>query len=196
MLEYLLPVGIATGIGIGLLLFFKFKQPPKQEFLLTREKVFQKGEGPRVSYDVGLGGSPFNGRILKLQENGEKANIEVDNEDGTIVKIVNIYTGVGGNLKLVSSDRELLHGEVKFLCNKDATGETKILPDGSNWTTVEKSESQLVVDLLAEARANANAIEEFDDVYQQKSLRRKSKAFSPVQEETDASSNYEVGKYG
>lgn len=196
LIEYLPIIGIGTGLGIGALLFLKFRKKPEKPHLLTREKEFKEGEGPQIAYDVGLGGSPYDGHIVKLEENGEKANIVLLDKDGTEVKLINLNTTETGNLKMVSSPRELLHSQIKFVCNKDAVGELRVLPDGSNWTIKGKTESQVIVDTLAEARAYAKAVDDIDDIIQYKSLRRKSRSYASAPSETGESEEVDVSKFG
>jgi len=197
MVEYLPFIFGGCLILLGVIVFHKYRKPAKKEFLLTRETSFNKGEGPKIVYDVGLGGSPYDGRVLELKENGDKANVVLENEDGTSIELTNLSTGENGNLKMVSSFRELLHGEIKMLCNKDATGQVNVLSDGSNWTVADKSENRVVVDLLAEARAHARAIDDVDDLIQYKSLRRKQRGYSaPASEVADEEEPVAISKFG
>lgn len=196
MIEYLVVIGIGVAIGIGVLLFFKFRKPAKRELITVVEQDFKVGEGPRIEYDSGLGGVPYCGWVTRVKSNNSKVEIELVNDsDQQTVLLSGLVPSQ--NLRLVSDVNEALFMHNKLVCNKDSTGQVNVLADGSNWTVASKSENRVVVDLLAEARAHAKAVDEFDDVIQYKSLRRKQRGYSaPASELAEEEAPVAISKFG
>lgn len=197
MTDYLVPAAVLVAAGIGGLLFVKFRKPPAREMVTVTEQDFKAGEGPRIEYDSGLGGVPYCGWVTRIKSN--KALVEIELVNDSDQKTV-LLTGLNPqqNLRLVSDINDSLFMHNKLICNKDQCGQVNILPDGSNWTIAGKNENKVIVDLLAEARAHAKAIDEVDDIIQYKSLRRKQRGYSaPASELAEEEEGpIAINKYG
>ena len=166
LMTYLAVIGIGVGLGIAALLFLKFRKPLKRIEEGVSEVEFSKGDGATIEYDRGLGGSPYYGKVTNLKEHGDLINLTLLDDDSSEITLYNLKTGEMGNLRLISSMNDLLHKKVKFSCNKDATGEIKINPDGTVWSTTLKTENAVLANLMAERRAYSKSLKDSDEFRQ------------------------------